>query len=71
MVQRDRSTQIGARIPGHIYSWLQNLVESGKYPNMSQAIIGELQRSKDYSELLMILQVFGDEVNKENIEKKD
>jgi len=40
------STQVGARLPGHIYRWLKQKVDNNDYPNMSQAVIGELTKAK-------------------------
>ncbi len=40
------SKQVGARVPGHIYRWLQAKVDNRDYPNMSQAVIGELTKAK-------------------------
>lgn len=40
------SRQVGARVPGHIYRWLKEKVDNQDYPNMSQAVIGELTKAK-------------------------
>ena len=37
---------VSVRFPGHIYKWLERLVEEGEYHNMSQAVIGEMTKAK-------------------------
>ncbi len=42
--------QVGIRLPGHIQKWLNEKIKRGDYSNMSQAIVSELQRAKDFEE---------------------
>ena len=44
------SKQVGVRLPGHLYRWLKNKVDSGEYSNMAQSIIGELTKVKTLEE---------------------
>jgi len=46
---------IGARLPLHLYRWLENMVcdsdhPDREYPNLNQALIGELTKAKAISE---------------------
>ena len=42
-----KSHSVAVRLPLHLYRWLGDLVGAGKdYPNMNQAVIGELTRAK-------------------------
>ena len=47
---------IGARLPLHLYRWLENMVcdpdhPDREYPNLNQALIGELTKAKALSEV--------------------
>lgn len=42
----DRRGQISGRLPLHIFQWLENKIEVGEYPNLNQALIGELTKAK-------------------------
>lgn len=44
------SRAVAGRLPACIYRWLEGLVGSD-YPNMNQALIGELTRAKTHREL--------------------
>ena len=44
------SKQVGVRLPGHLYRWLKNKVDSGEYSNMAQSVIGELTKIKTLEE---------------------
>ena len=39
-----------ARLPGHIDTWLEQKVLAGDYPNINQAIVGELSKIKQIEE---------------------
>jgi Arc/MetJ-type ribon-helix-helix transcriptional regulator len=42
-----KSHSVAVRLPLHLYRWLEDHVGAGKdYPNMNQAVIGELTRAK-------------------------
>ncbi|MDR9816789.1 MAG: hypothetical protein WAO36_04905 [Candidatus Methanoculleus thermohydrogenotrophicum] len=45
------SKQVGVRLPGHLYRWLKEKVDSGEYPNMAQSVIGELTKARMLEEL--------------------
>ncbi|WP_292527346.1 hypothetical protein [Methanoculleus sp.] len=42
--------QVGVRLPGHLYRWLKEKVDSGEYSNMAQSVIGELTKVKTLEE---------------------
>lgn len=47
---------IGARLPLHLYRWLENMTcdqdhPDREYPNLNQALIGELTKAKALSEV--------------------
>jgi len=47
---------IGARLPVHLYRWLESMVCDDEhpdrdYPNLNQALIGELTKAKALSEV--------------------
>lgn len=42
--------QVGIRLPGHIQKWLNEKIKNGDYSNMSQAIVSELQKAKNFEE---------------------
>ena len=48
---RISSKQVGVRLPGHLYRWLKEKVNSGEYPNMAQSVIGELTKARTLEEL--------------------
>lgn len=45
------SKQVGVRLPGHLYRWLREKVDSGEYPNMAQSVIGELTKVRTLEEV--------------------
>lgn len=45
------SKQVGVRLPGHLYRWLREKVDSGEYPNMAQSVIGELTKARTLEEV--------------------
>lgn len=45
------SKQVGVRLPGHLYRWLKEKVDSGEYPNMAQSVIGELTKARTLEEV--------------------
>lgn len=45
------SKQVGVRLPGHLYRWLKEKVDSGEYSNMAQSIIGELTKARTLEEV--------------------
>jgi Arc/MetJ-type ribon-helix-helix transcriptional regulator len=46
------SKSVSVRLPLHLYRWLENLTGPGRdYPNMNQAVIGELTCIKAEKEL--------------------
>lgn len=50
MTARSGSSAISGRVPNVLYRWLENKVQSGEYPNMNQALIGELMKAKTLEE---------------------
>jgi len=50
MTVRSGSSAISGRIPNVLYRWLEGKVQSGEYPNMNQALIGELMKAKTLAE---------------------
>ncbi|MFA5613870.1 MAG: hypothetical protein WC993_05310 [Methanoculleus sp.] len=44
------SKQVGVRLPGHLYRWLREKVESGEYSNMAQSVVGELTKARALEE---------------------
>lgn len=50
MTVRSGSSAISGRIPNVLYRWLESKVQSGDYPNMNQALIGELMKAKTLEE---------------------
>jgi hypothetical protein len=45
------SKQVGVRLPGHLYRWLKEKVDSGEYSNMAQSVIGELTKARTLEEV--------------------
>ena len=45
------SKQVGVRLPGHLYRWLKEKVDSGEYSNMAQSVIGELTKARTLEEM--------------------
>lgn len=45
------SKQVGVRLPGHLYRWLREKVDSGEYSNMAQSVIGELTKARTLEEM--------------------
>ncbi|MDD4566443.1 hypothetical protein L21_2175 [Methanoculleus chikugoensis] len=45
------SKQVGVRLPGHLYRWLKEKVDSGEYSNMAQSVIGELTKTRALEEM--------------------
>ncbi|WOX55575.1 hypothetical protein R6Y95_08900 [Methanoculleus palmolei] len=50
MAERSGASPISGRIPNVLYRWLEEKVESGEYPNLNQALIGQLMRAKTLEE---------------------
>jgi len=50
MTVRSGSSAISGRIPNVLYRRLEGKVQSGEYPNMNQALIGELMKAKTLAE---------------------
>jgi hypothetical protein len=46
MAARSGSSAISGRIPNVLFRWLEGKVKAGEYPNMNQALIGELMKAK-------------------------
>jgi len=38
------SKQVGVRLPGHLYRWLKEKVDSGEYPNMASLLSANWQK---------------------------
>ena len=54
----DKRGQISGRLPLHLYRWLEGMVCDSEhpdrnYPNLNQALIGELTKAKTLSEISM------------------
>ncbi|WP_265581307.1 hypothetical protein [Methanofollis aquaemaris] len=52
----DKRGQISGRLPLHLYRWLEGMVCDSEhpdrnYPNLNQALIGELTKAKTLSEM--------------------
>ncbi|NMA10345.1 MAG: hypothetical protein GX932_04920 [Methanomicrobiales archaeon] len=45
------SKQVGVRLPGHLYRWLKEKVDSGEYSNMAQSVNGELTKTRALEEM--------------------
>ncbi|KLK89280.1 hypothetical protein SZ63_02285 [Methanoculleus sediminis] len=45
------SKQVGVRLPGHLYRWLKEKVDSGEYSNMAQSVIGELTKARTLEDM--------------------
>ncbi|MDN7012657.1 hypothetical protein FGW20_06310 [Methanoculleus sp. FWC-SCC3] len=50
MTERSGASPISGRIPNVLYRWLEGKVEGGEYPNLNQALIGQLMRAKTLEE---------------------
>jgi len=67
MPMKEKTNYVGARLPGKIHSWLRKKVEDKEYPNMSQAIIGELTIAQNFEKTADIM--IGDQLADRIIER--
>lgn len=54
--KEDKRGQISGRLPNHLYNWLDDMVcdpdhPDREYPNLNQALIGELTKAKALAEV--------------------